>query len=337
MKRSIAVDLFAIVGLACALQLLTASAAQAQLVPLEGNHPDLSKVIGGSAQRPAPPDMLLTMSVFFKLRNVEELEQLRNDQQDPSSPNYQKWLETGEFARRFGPTREDFDAVAGWVESQGFRTTNETFGTPNPSVEFKGTVAQVQQVFHVTIVLISDAGAYANASDPLIPSRFHDTISAIWGLDNLASAEPGVKRPPRFERRHRSRSRTGAGIQLVSIKTINGVPVTAFGPSDARVFYSIDPVAAGGMDGAVTLPGKTMPECIGVLALSNFISNATTLFESEFALPQSSVSKVIVTTDPGMNSFESEALIDIEWAHAIAPILADVARMTRSDRAQTMC
>ena len=38
------------------------------------------------------------------LRNTEQLEQLKDQLQQPGSPAYHQWLSSAEFARQFGPT-----------------------------------------------------------------------------------------------------------------------------------------------------------------------------------------------------------------------------------------
>src|SRR5689334_15320505 len=48
------------------------------------------------------------------------LEQLLAEQQDPSSPNYHKWLTPEGYAERFGPSAEDVEKISAWLRSEGF-------------------------------------------------------------------------------------------------------------------------------------------------------------------------------------------------------------------------
>ncbi len=74
-------------------------------VTLAGNHPLAAEHVRSAPD--ADPARSLTMEISFALNHRVELDQLLAGQQDPSSPNYHKWLETGEFDRRFGPRRND--------------------------------------------------------------------------------------------------------------------------------------------------------------------------------------------------------------------------------------
>jgi hypothetical protein len=48
------------------------------------------------------------------------LEQLLAGQHDSASPHFQEWLTPDQFGERFGPAQQDIDAVAGWLEDNGF-------------------------------------------------------------------------------------------------------------------------------------------------------------------------------------------------------------------------
>src|SRR5262245_54212552 len=49
----------------------------------------------------------LRIQVTLKLRNRPELDHLLEAQQDPDSPLYHHWLNSGEFDARFGPAQAD--------------------------------------------------------------------------------------------------------------------------------------------------------------------------------------------------------------------------------------
>ena len=72
---------------------------------------------------------------------------------------------------------------------------------------------------------------------------------------------------------------------------------------------------------------RSMARSMGVAATASESSRtptslaaAVSTFDTSFSLPAASVTKVLAdTTTPGTNSDETEALVDIEWAHAAAP------------------
>src|SRR5947209_18225457 len=49
-----------------------------------------------------------------------DLENFLTAVQDPSSPDYHKWLTPEQFADRFGPSQSDYAQVTAWLEGQGF-------------------------------------------------------------------------------------------------------------------------------------------------------------------------------------------------------------------------
>jgi len=154
---------------------------------LTGNHPREAET---ASMGNADPNQPLSMEIHFAVRNEAELNQLLAEQQNPSSPNYRRWLATGEYDRRFGPRQSDIDAVADWLKSEGFTVESASDG----SIKFAGTVAQAQRTFSVRIARFGDGSAYANVSDPSIPARFAGVISNVSGLDNMTHVMPGGPR-----------------------------------------------------------------------------------------------------------------------------------------------
>src|SRR5262245_43685899 len=48
-----------------------------------------------------------------------DLAQLLRNQQDPSSPDYHRWLTPEEYAARFGVNGDDLDKITQWLRDQG--------------------------------------------------------------------------------------------------------------------------------------------------------------------------------------------------------------------------
>jgi subtilase family serine protease len=169
------------------LSLNIQSARGMDTVTLKGNHPpDAAKL---AAVGDADPTKPLSMEIRFAVRNQAELDQLLADQQNPSSPNFHKWLATGEYNQRFGPSQADVDAVTEWLRSEGFSVEPAS----NGMLKFSGTVAQAEHAFSTRIARFGDGSTYANVDDPTIPTRFAGVISAVLGLDNMTHAVPAAK------------------------------------------------------------------------------------------------------------------------------------------------
>ncbi len=166
------------------LSLNLRSARGADVVSLKGNHPpDAAKLAAVGA---ADPNLRLSMEITFAVRNKAELDQLLAGQQNPSSPNFHKWLPTGEYNQRFGPSQADLDAVSQWLRGEGFSVQPASNGT----LKFSGTVAQAEHAFSTRIMGFGDGATYANVEDPSIPARFEGVIAAVLGLDNMMHAVP---------------------------------------------------------------------------------------------------------------------------------------------------
>ncbi len=174
--------LAAFVGFGATLLLVTPAAAQ-QMIKLTGNHREIS----GSPVGMIAPDRMLTMMVVLKARNPQELNSLIAQQQNPSAPNYHRWLTPQEFSQRFGPDQKQIDAVRDWLSAQGFEIVSSS--PQNLSITFKGCAGLAEKVFRTGIAAYP-GGVYANLTDPSIPARFAGTIAAISGLDNTIRAVP---------------------------------------------------------------------------------------------------------------------------------------------------
>jgi subtilase family serine protease len=172
------------------MMLLTcAGAPDAQdMVKLIGNHPT---GIAGQPTGSIAPEPMLTMMITLKVRDPEALNRLLSEQQNPSSPDYQRWLTPQEFSTRFGPDPAQFKAVRDWLVAQGFEVTSSS--VENRSITFRGSAGQAERIFRTKIVTYA-GDSYANVTDPSIPAQFAGVIGAIGGLDNVVHAVPASTR-----------------------------------------------------------------------------------------------------------------------------------------------
>ncbi len=302
-----------------------ASVARAQTAPLAGNHPEAAH--GElNAPRPVSPDMELRLKFVFALRNRAALDKLLAEQQNTKSPEYHHWLTPGEFTARFGPRESDLEAVAGWLRQEGLKVVSADLG--DRYVVCTGTASQAARTLGVTIVASADGRFFGNLADPMIPARFVGVISHIDGLDNLRRIVPMIRKSPGRGSGADPATPVWAGFKPVAFVegSIPAPPsseeshpevvvggVRAFGPSDLRTFYDEQPLFGSGVTGGST-------DCIAVAEDSDYLDAAVNLFVSQFGLAAISITRVFPDSgSPGTNGDESEALLDIEWAHAAAP------------------
>lgn len=273
----------------------TASTATYAVLP--DHHPDAGDALAVVSD--ATPSRRIRMQAHLKPRNEAELDRLLDAQQDPSSPRYRRWLSAAEYERRFGPTQADVDEVARWLSDQGFTVTLAS--TSQARVAFEGTVAQTGRAFRVRMAA-GRGGTYFNVGDPMVPAAFAAKIDHVGGLHNLDTSHMNVSIPEPYN---------------------NQLSAPHFGPPDVWVQYDAKPLLDMGMDGA--------GQCVAVLNGSDVDQESLTLFNGFMGLPAFAPGgnyDVVYPDGPpgiappiGSSGAEaySEALLDVQWAHGIAP------------------
>lgn len=95
-----------------------------------------------------------------------ELADFLEQQRDPSSGNYQRWLTPEEFGARFGASENDVAELTAWLRSQGL-TVEETARAKN-WIALSGTAAGIGSAFRTEIhrFEVNGEAHFANATDP---------------------------------------------------------------------------------------------------------------------------------------------------------------------------
>ena len=220
------------------------------------------------------------------------LDQLLEDQRNPSSPDYQRWLTPEEYGERFGITDNDLAKLTAWLQSQGF--TVDQVARAHNWITFSGTAGQVREAFGAELHYYESDGKrhFANATEPLIPSSLAGVVDAIRGLDDFRP-EP---QPQTFK-------------PIPDFNASNGFHY--IGPADLATIYDIQALYTAGFDGTgqkLVIAGQTDINLSDVRA-----------FRAQFALPAKDPQLVLVGSDPGTSqSDQIEANLDLEWAGAVA-------------------
>lgn len=295
----------------CAWPALALAADSEPMASLPGGVPPQASQLLAAAT-PAPAGMLLRLRIYLNLSNTQAARQMTDDLQNPSSPNYHKWLKTGQFNQMFGPLQASYDAIASWLTSQGFTVT--AIRPDRRDVEFSGTVAQADQAFQVQIMSMSDGKHYGILSDPMIPTRFQGVILGVMGLDNLSAVSPASTISPVWT--------------FGNSKSPNGIAYTAFAPADFYTFYDENALLNAGVNGSIS---GSPNECLAILGVSDYLPAAVTQFDNQFNLSAPAITTEYATIlstclpgpfcDPGLTEDvnEVEAELDLEWGHAAAP------------------
>jgi subtilase family serine protease len=284
--------------------LFSAGAEPQEPVALAGNHPLANIQTWG----PAAAERQLHLMAVLGLRNTDQLEQLKTQLQQPGSPWYHRWLSSSDFARQFGPSGAQLQAVTDWLKEGGFTIESADLGTRE--VRFSGSVAQIEQALSTAIV--SSGPEFANRTDPQIPASMAGSIVALFGLNNL-SPRPAPTPTP-------------AAPALGVVSPLAAAPGNKhFSPQDFWLFYNEAPPTNPGGNG-----GTTAPDCIALLEnatlpavpapSSSPTPSVLDTFTTQFNLPPVQIQ--IIPTDPNTppsQPTDNEPPLDVEWAHALAP------------------
>ena len=284
-----------------------------KLAVLQGNvHPMARAEFDRGA---APASLPLDHMLLVLQRSADQetaLEALLARQQNPSSPNYHKWLTPEQFGQQFGPSAQDIQKITGWLQSQGFQVNQVAKG--GTSVDFSGNAGQVQQAFHTAIhsyILANGEQHWANSSDPQIPGALAPVVAGIASLNNFSrkrmSHNAGVFR----------RSKDGKvapvnpQVSFAGGCNGSGTDCYAVGPADFAKIYNVPT--------SVTGSGQT----IAIVSDSDVSASDITAFRTLFGLPAINFQQIETGTDPGIitcanNGNECEAVLDVEWSGAVA-------------------
>jgi len=246
---------------------------------------------------------LENISLMFKLTESQQagLTALLDELQNPSSPNFHKWLTPEQFADRFGLSPSDEEKVVTWLQAQGF-TVTQTAHSRN-WVSFSGTAAQLQAAFQTQIHHFSLNGEtyYANATEPSVPSALADVVLGIQALDNYPLKPGSVVR------------RVKSSLKPDFTSSISGNTYVA--PGDFATIYDVNALYSSGIDGT--------GQSIAVMGQTDLYNNGSdiTAFRSASGLPANPPTVFLVpgSSDPGVVSADIvEASLDVEWSGAVA-------------------
>jgi subtilase family serine protease len=311
--------------------LITAKIDETKLVTLEGNtRPEARNP--RYDRGPVAEDFVLP-HMWLQLKRSPEQEQalelLMEQQRNPASPNYHKWLTPAEYGDIFGLAPSDIQTLTTWLQSHGF-TVEHVFRN-NDVIQFSGNAAEIREAFHTEIHNLNVRGEqhYGNISDQQIPAALAPAVIGVVSMNNFR---------PNSGPRMRMPNHVGPDGKIIPYPqpTAPGEPAPEYTqttgnggtyslvPGDIQTIYNIAPIYTAGYTGT----GMT----IAVLEDSDAYSTADfTTYRSTFGLSQNYASGNLVTThpsssgatstctDPGDNSDDLEVELDIELATAVAP------------------
>ena len=259
---------------------------------LRGHVPEVVKrltPIGreGSARR-------LKLAIGLPLRNQDELTNLLHQIYDPASPNFRHYLTPEEFTARFGPTEQDYEAVAQFARRNGFTVTTTH---PNRVVlDVEASVGDIERALHVqmrTFQHPTEARTFhAPDTEPVVDLAV--PILHISGLDNYSLPHPNSKPRP-------------AALAADATPKSGSGPGGAYRGNDFRAAYSVGPLTGVG-------------QSVALLQFDGYYANDILAYENQAGIAPVTLTNVPINggvNTPGGGA--SEVSLDIEMVVSMAP------------------
>ncbi len=319
---------FAIPSQAQTADLVTAPVDPETRVVLRGQHAPWA--LAQNSQGAVPGDTMLEHLMLVLKRSPQRqkaFEQFLQQQQDPASPNYHRWLTPIEIGKRFGVSRHDLGAISEWLRDQGLRV--DAVANSRMMIDFSGNASQVGAAFAIKLryYLVGGEQRMATARDPQIPAALAGVIQSVSGLYT-------TKDRPHHGAGQAQVPAQGAGSVLPAamLNCNNGDCNYFIFPADFATIYDLNSIYDQGIDGT----GQT----IAIIGRARVYNPDIENFESLSGLAVK-VPTVIVPPlgeDPGTpagtggtaSSDQVEATLDVMRATSVAPG-ADIALIVSTD------
>ena len=307
----------------------------AQLTVLKGNKNPMARPEFDKG--PVDGGRMLERIVMVLQRSPEQdaaLAAFNQRQYDPKSPDFHHWLHAEEFGQLYGPSDSDITAVTSWLQNHGFRIDQVTKG--RVSIQFSGTVAQVQDAFHVEMnnYLVNGKMHISNDRDPSIPAALAPVVNGIASLNDFFPkhySHPGnyVKRdlktgkysmvdPSPVENRltplnNATKDTSGVQPEFGYIDPNTGYQREVLSPYDVATIYNILPL----WNESTPINGKGVK--VAIVALSDVEASDFNTYRKSFGLPAGTLTTLHSGADPGFTDSQGENTEDTEMVSATAP------------------
>jgi subtilase family serine protease len=308
------------------------------------------------------PATLITVNVWLKLHNQQQLDQLFEGQKQRGGANYHKWITQDQFNATYGPTSQEVNSVSNYLSAKNL--TVLSVAENNMYVKAQGTAAALEKAFSVKIhnYTLNGDSYRSNTDDPSFGNGSGGLIAAVTGLDDYGF-QPNVARPAAPEGAAASVNTIANGpnglffeaqcFRPVQTHTftagantavytgnrygsditsgVGDLPPCGYSPSEVQSAYNMNSLYAAGLDGS----GETIviTDAYG----SATIQQDAQVFSALYGLRPINLQ---IAKAPGLvnnpkaiaRNWDIETTLDVEWAHAMAPGAA-IVLVVATDRA----
>ena len=243
----------------------------------------------------------LKLAIGLPLRNKEDLTNLLQRIYDPASPDYHHYLNPAQFAEKFGPTEEDYQAVTAFAKANRLKVTATH---PNHALlDVTGSVSDVEKAFHVTMRTYphprENRVFYAPDVEPALDLA--TPVLHISGLDNYLLPHPMSLR------------------KMPLTKPAGAVSASGSGPGGTYMGYDFRAAYVPGL--ALTGAGQN----VGLVEFDGYFPGDITNYAGIAGVPAVPLTNIFLDGfdgTPGNNNLE--VALDIDMAICMAPGLASI-------------
>lgn len=251
-----------------------------------------------------PSRHLTGMSVLLQPNAAQKAERAQTLRalQDPASPSYHHWLSPEEYASRFGALPADVARVSAWLTAQGLTVDGPS--RTSTRVGFSGDVGVIESAFGTELHAIELNGVdhFAMTVAPSIPAELQGLVLGLHAMNDFRPAPPKHHTPkPRYSFPEPTQD---GGTE--------DIPTLA--PADFAAIYDLNSLYAAGIDGT--------GQHIAVAEQTEFTDDDITVFRTMFGLAANPPVRHLVPntgTATITRGNVGEAMLDTEWAGAVAP------------------
>ena len=251
-------------------------------------------------------------------------------QHDQFSPDYHHWLSAHEFGSLYGPADADIAVVTQWLQSHGMQIYHVNEG--KVSIEFSGTVAQVEKAFQVQMhrYVVDNVEHIANDRDPSIPRALAPVVNGVASLNDFRPTSLTVL--GKYVRRD---MKTGKVTPIEKVAAPSKSSARAFGinpnlgyeGNDGNEHEDVTPFDFATIYNSLPLWKESTPIIgtgvgVAIAAGSDISTSDVANFRKAFGLPAKSFTTIHNGTDPGKsgsNGDQTENTLDVEMVGAAAP------------------
>jgi subtilase family serine protease len=291
------------------------SSAQSQSLPTRHMR---DAVASGEAQSLGrlPATQTLKLDLMLALRHQPELDNFLQELYDPASSNYRHYLTVEEFAARFGPSQDEYDAVVHFAKANGFKVVGEP-ARNRMLVQVEGTVAVIEKAFHIQMGIYQhpteNRTFYAPNREPTVDLPFQ--LWHISGLDNYSIPRPMLE--------HKPDGVHSNGVH--SNATVGSCPQQSFCGSDMRgAYYEGTALTGAGQSlGLFEFAGTDLAD------LTTYYTNVHQSLNVPITLL--SVDGTATTCFAAQGCDDTEQTIDMQQALGMAPNMSSLVMYVGSD------